>query len=99
MGHDSLVEHLRTQFVTAINRQVPKQPISSSNTRALTLYPYRKAPEASTTTSSTLSDNRSIKAPTTFLAWNNRRVAGSFWTKLQMAAHAHVLSAYSAEDS
>lgn len=55
------------------------------------------APDASTTTSSTLSDNRSNSAPTMLFAWKSRLVAGSFCIKLQIAAQAHVLSAYSAD--
>jgi hypothetical protein len=57
----------------------------------------RKAPEASTTTSSTLSDSRSINSPTTFLLWNSLLVAGSFWIRLHTAAQAHVRSAYSGD--
>ena len=56
---------------------------------------HLNAPLASTTTSSTESLNRSINSPTTFLLWNSRRVAGSFWIKLQIAEQAHVRSAYS----
>lgn len=60
-------------------------------------YTHRRAPDASTTTSSTSSVNRSINSPTTFLLWNMRLVAGSFWIKLQIAAQAHVRSAYSGD--
>ena len=54
---------------------------------------YRKEPAASTTTSSSLSDNRVINAPTIFLPCSKRLVEGSFWMRLDTATHAHLRSA------
>ena len=51
------------------------------------------APAASTTTSSSLSDRRVIRIPTTFFPCNNRRVEGSFWIILETATQAHLRSA------
>jgi hypothetical protein len=51
-------------------QQAPKKTIEFdveiTTTEEKAIVPYRKAPAASTTTSSTASDNRVIKAPTMF---------------------------------
>lgn len=57
---------------------------------------YLNAPTASTTTSSSLSVSRVIRAPTTFFPCNNLRVDGSFWIRLDTATQAHLRSAPSA---
>ena len=54
---------------------------------------YLSAPAASTTTSSSLSERRVIRIPTTFFPCNNLRVEGSFWMMLETATQAHLRSA------
>jgi hypothetical protein len=56
------------------------------------LFKYLKAPQASTTTSSTLSNNRLMSAPTTFFPCNRRLVEGSLLMRLLTAAQAHARS-------
>ena len=57
------------------------------------INPHLRAPAASTTTSSSLSDKRVIRMPTTFFPCSNRRVEGSFWMMLETATQAHFRSA------
>lgn len=59
------------------------------------MVPHRSAPVASMTTSSSLSDNRVIRAPTIFLPCNSLRVDGSFWIRFETATQAHLRSAES----
>ena len=86
------VIHFGTDIITSIDAQVSE---------IMTIYPtkcsisstHRRAPAASTTTSSSLSVSRVINAPTTFFPCNNRRVEGSFCIRLETATHAHLRSA------
>lgn len=58
-------------------------------------HTHLSAPAASIQTSSSLSDNRVMSAPTTFFPCSNRRVDGSFCMRLDTATHAHLRSAAS----
>jgi len=90
-GKDIFVVHLHANVISPIDTQVsriwrvdnrPKRPDLTD----------RRAPAASIHTSSSLSDSRVIKAPTTFLPCSNLRVDGSFCIRLDTATQAHLRS-------
>ena len=95
-----MARFLRTPVSHYLLRRVDIQQLRREEPgRSEASFTHLSAPEASTTTSSTPSDNRSINAPTTLFPWNILRVAASPWTRLEMAAHAQVRSEYSGADN
>ena len=90
-GKNVFIVHLRADVISPVDAKISRVWRVKDHSKGLDMTD-RRAPAASIHTSSSLSDRRVIKTPTTFLPCSNLRVDGSFCMRLDTATQAHLRS-------